>query len=47
MLEEPDAVLEQPRDIRDIEINRNEAFQIRNEERAMREEVLLRTHTNG
>ncbi len=44
MLEEPDAVLEQPRD---IEINRNEAFQIRNEERAMREEVLLRTHTNG
>jgi hypothetical protein len=47
MLEEPDAILEQPRDVRDIEINRNEAFQIRNEERAMREEVLLRTHTNG
>jgi hypothetical protein len=44
MLEEPDDVLEQPRE---IEINRNEAFQMRNEERAMREEVLLRTHTNG
>jgi len=37
----------QPRDMRDMEINRNETFEIRNEERAMREEVLLRTHTNG
>ena len=42
-----DAENAQPREMRDIEINRNETFEIRNEERAMREEVLLRTHTNG
>ncbi len=42
-----DAENAQPRDMRDMEINRNETFEIRNEERAMREEVLLRTHTNG
>lgn len=49
MVEEPEQdVPVQPREMRDMEINRNETFEIRNEERAMREEVLLRTHTfNG
>lgn len=49
MVEDPEQdVPVQPREMRDMEINRNETFEIRNEERAMREEVLLRTHTfNG
>ncbi len=44
MVEEPEQdVPVQLREMRDMEINRNETFEIRNEERAMREEVLTRT----